>query len=441
MPPRTWNTLFKQGSVFLLFAAFVLCGFFTYRDAQADDLASSYIGCRLVATGNASHLYAYDPEDFASVGDKAWEEAADQGGFTSFQHPYVQTPLWAYILRPVCGGQFAAFRHLFAGAALLAFAGCFWLTARFWAPSFLSPLAMGIALLCLWFSEPFRYAMLLVQTHVIFLLLTLASLILAERRRPGWAGLLLACAAAVKVTPAVLAVYWLLTRRWKAAAIMALWSAAVTAVTIATTGWSLFTVYLADLHRISRVMLLAFNNQSLTAWAMGHFYPGEVNQFNIMPLPTFVSLGSTALLLTLTVTGGLLDRRRLSDPATDQRPFGAMIALIAVTLCAPIAWTHYSIVLIAPLMLLWHEGRAGRSLWIMASVVAMVALNLRPLATNMEEGIMVHFMLVRSEFYAEVLCSVTLSTVVWPRWTDRTPEEHCPSARSRWCPGHLARMV
>ena len=179
--------------IWAILALFVVCGVVHYWDADGDDLSSSYVGCRLMATGNAAHLYSYDPHDFAAVGpDPAWQAAADWGSYDAFLHPYVQTPLWAYALRPMCGGKFAPFEHIFDALAMLSFAACFLLVARSWAPALWSPYAMAVAVLCLWFSEPFRYAMSLMQTHVLFLLLTLASLILAQREKPGWAGLLLA---------------------------------------------------------------------------------------------------------------------------------------------------------------------------------------------------------------------------------------------------------
>ncbi len=402
---RRWGTL-------AVLALFVLSAFIHYRDVDGDDLSSSYVGCRLMRTGNAAHLYSYDPIDFAAVGkDDAWQAQADFGGYDSFLHPYVQTPLWAYSLQPLCASSFETFKRRFTFASLLAFAACFWLIARFWAPVFLSPFTMAVAVLCLWLSQPFQYAMALMQTHVLFLLPVLAGLILAERRRPGWAGFLLALAAAVKITPAALVLYWALTRRWKAAASTIAWSLALVAITLLTTRAEVLP-YLADLHRISRVMLTAFNNQSLAAWWMGRFYPAEITTFKILPLPAALRIGSTALMVALTLAGGLLDRRRQAAHP-NLPPIGAMIALIGATLSAPIAWTHYFIILIAPLMILWSEGRKRRQTWLLAAVVLVLALNCRPLATNMGEGGDTRLTLIRSEFYAGTLALALLAALPW----------------------------
>ena len=164
------SVVWKSWAVWAVLALFAICGVVHYWNADGDDLSSSYVGCRLMATGNASHLYSYDPQDFAAVGpDPAWQAAADAAGYDAFLHPYVQTPLWAYALRPVCGARFAFFEHFFDVLTMLSFAACLLLVARNWAPVLWSPYAMAAVVLCLWFSEPFRYAMSLMQTHVLFL--------------------------------------------------------------------------------------------------------------------------------------------------------------------------------------------------------------------------------------------------------------------------------
>ncbi len=397
--------------VIALLALFAGLGVAHYWQDTGDDLASSYVGCRLLVTGNADHLYAYDPQNFAAVGyDDPWQTAADEGGFTGFLHPYVQTPLWAYALRPVCmRTNFATFDRIFAALMMFCFAGVIWSVAREWAPDLLNPYAVGLILLVLWFSEPFRYAMFLMQTHVLFMLLTLGALMLAERNRPGWAGLLLACATAVKITPGFLIIYWLLTRRWRAVLSMAAWSTVLWGVTLALAGPHLMATYLADLHRISRILLVSQNNQSFAAWCMRWFYPREeVFDIRILLLPTLVRAASMLLMLGCTVAGGVIDAR-LRGSGTRVAPIGAMMALVGATLFAPIAWTHYFIVLLAPLMVLLQEGRRLRSWWIVSMVLVGAALNLQPIAGNVEDGTLPRFSLLQSHFYSGVLCLGTLA--------------------------------
>ncbi len=401
----------RAWGITVVLLVFLAAGLTRYIHGTGDDLSASYIGCRLVATGQVGHLYAHDPENFSAIGnDTAWSEAAALGKFSGVLHPYVQTPLWAYALQPLCSRtSFPAFNGIFVGLTLLCFAGCVLLIARFWAPGLFHPLAIGVCLLWLWCSVPFQYAMFLTQTHVIFLLMICSSLVLAERRQPLAAGLLLACATAVKITPGVFVVYWLLTRRWKAAASMAAWSAALWGATIFTAGPRLAAEYRATLNAVSHVLLVSQNNQSFAAWWMSRFYaPDEVFDYQVFPLPHAIQLVGIALMLGCTILGGLIDRRRASAP-----PIGAMMTLVAATIFAPIAWTHYFVILLGPLMILAQQSWRLRSWTLAGLALAIAALNLQPFAGDVQNGDIGSLALVRGHFLAGVLALIALAIAAW----------------------------
>ena len=423
---RPWMTA-------LVLAVFVAAGLLRFWGETGEDLASSYVGCRLVATGHTGVLYAFDAENFANVGDLtgAWERLGSAGGFHGYLHPYVQTPLWAYALQPLCNHTgFAVFEHVFLALVLLSLAGVVWLVGRYWTPAVFHPGAIALILLGLWFSQPFVYAMFLMQTHALFFFLMVAGLVLAERsgdRWGGavWAGLAVACAAAVKLTPILLVVYWLLTRRWKAALSTVVWSAALMGLTLAAVGPALTGAYLQSLHRVSQVLLVAQNNQSFAAWVMARFYgPDEVFDINSLPLPSAVRIGSTLLMLLSTLGGGWLDRRAgrrgdrqaASPPQITVPPLGAMMTLIALTIFAPIAWTHYFIVLVAPVMVLLQAARSLRGRWrvgVIVPLVALVALNYPPLATAVLTMDIGDYAVVRGQFFSGVLALLALGIAGW----------------------------
>ena len=417
--------------ILLILAVFVAAGTFRFWNETGEDLSSSYIGCRLVATGHTGVLYSYDAENFANVGDLtgAWKQLADAGGFHGYLHPYVQTPLWGYGLQPLCNHtDFRTFEHVFLILVLLSLAGVVWLVGRYWTPWVFHPVAIALLLLGLWFSQPFGYAMYLMQTHALFFFLTVLALVLAEREQAAsgrwWfaaaAGLALACAAAVKLTPIVLVLYWLLTGRWRAALSAVLWSALLFGVTLAAVGPGVTAAYLESLHRVSRVLLVAQNNQSFAAWVMGRFYPpDEVFDINSLPLPAAVRLGSTALMLACTAAGGWLDRRiagRAPGPAprgTAFPPVGAMVALIALTVFAPIAWTHYFILLIAPVMVALQAMRSRRRWWPLAALVPAALLNFPPLATQVLTMDISDYAVVRGQFFSGILILAVLGAAGW----------------------------
>ncbi len=405
----------------IVLAIFVFAGAHRYWFQTGDDLASSYVGCRLVASGQSAHLYSYDPASFDEIGDDdMWQDVADQGRTQANLHPYVQTPLWAYALQPLCTRvYYVTFDRIFNVLSMLSFAGCIWLTARYWARSLFNVYGVAVVALLVYFSVPFQYSMYLMQTHILFIIMTVGALILAEKERPISAGFLLAAAASVKITPGFLVLYWLMTRRWKAAGSMVVWSAMLWGLTVSWGGRALMHVYLADLQRVSHVLLLYQNNQSFAAWVMGRFYPyDEVYDIFIHPLPTSVRLASSILTLGITLGGGLIDRQRFTrDPRAV--PLGALMALVAATAFAPIAWTHYSIILIPPLMVIAHENRALRSWWVWGSLLLIIALNYQPLASDVVKGLIGRWSLLRGHFYAYVLTILMLGLLAWFRATRR----------------------
>ena len=407
--------------ILVLLVLFVALGLRVWWNADAEDLASSFVGCRLLAEGHPEALFNYDPDNFPGIGPgHIWQDFAVRGHFNGFIHPYVQTPLWGWGLQPLCTRvNFPVFSRIFCLLVMASFAGALWFIARYWAPTLFHPLPVAVILVGLWASQPFQYAMFLMQTHALFFFLAIASLILAERNRPAAAGFLLASAAAVKVTPIFLVLYWLLTRRLRAAAWAVGWSAVLMAATVWAVGPHLVGTYFADLQRISRVLLVAENNQSLAAWWMGHYHPeDDVFDADIFPLPTPVRLTSMALTLGFTALGGWLDRPRPTlrgEAAAARPPIGAMMALVAATIFAPIAWTHYSVILVAPLMVLVDQARRRRSWAIGAWAIVIALLNYPPLASDIIPMDLGTYALLRGQFYAGVLALAGMGYLWWDR--------------------------
>jgi uncharacterized membrane protein len=361
---------------------FTVLGVALHWQATGADLASSYYGCRLLATHKASHLYSRDPADYGSVADPVWTQLARATGFPAVKrlHPFVQIPLWAWSLEPLCTRvDFPRFNQLFLCFVSFCLSAAIWLIARYWASRTCNPL--WIAAICLVLSSSTAYAntMALTQTQVLFVLLTIAALVLAEDKRPILAGLLLASAAAVKITPGLLVIYWLLVRQQRAAVNFAGFSLLLAGLSVLTTGWAVNLAYLHNLGQISNMLLVSSNNQSLAAWWMGPSYPySETLAWHALPLPGLVKLTSAFLSIASVVAGGLLDRRaRMSGIA--RPPYGAAFALLGATVFATIAWDHYFVLLILPLMLLLDAclGRASLLFRVVlaASIVVVVRLN------------------------------------------------------------------
>jgi hypothetical protein len=407
--------------VLFVLLIFVLVAFLRNLHVAGSDLTPSYLACRIMVDGEQSHLYNHDPVLFNHLSDPAWTAAAVEGGIGAVSNvpPYVQTPLWAYSLEPLCTHlSYARFVKLFLFLELMCFAAVLWIIARYWAPRLFHPLWLAGICLCLYTTETFQYALALAQTHIFFFLLSVLALLLARSRHHGWAGFLLALAAAVKITPGFLLIYWLMTRRWKAALSFTISSVLLLGITVLLTSRTVTGDYFHEISATSNVLLVAFNNQSLAAWWMGHFYPrSELFVWHILRLPPVMKIASTLLSLISAAVGGLMDRDSALE-RTGFRPYGAAVAIVGTMIFAPIAWSHYSIVLLLPVMLLLDVNRDHRTRLAIVFALVILALNLYPLAYravlmhSFQPGFLHHkeVSITRSQFFAGVL---SLAAMGW----------------------------
>ena len=402
--------------VALLLTLFAFAGAWQFWQAVGEDLSSSYVGCRILAAGEGAHLYAHDPVWFNVVRDPVWNSIAAKANFAPLNllHPYVQAPLWAYSLQPLCTRtNFHTFCHLFVLLAMLCTAGTLWLVARYWIPVLFHPAWIFLLCVALSFADPFRYAMFLTQTHILYIFLTVLALVLAQKERPLWAGLTLALAAFVKITPGFLLIYWLLSRRYKASFSFVGFSVLLVALTLLLTGPALFLAYLHELSGVSNVLLVAFNNQSLAAWWMGRHYPAsDLFDWRIHPLAPLVKRVSLSLSVLCGVLGGMMDRNQ-PQSGTTYPPYGALLTTVGCTMFASIAWSHYYILLIIPIMFLLGAMYKGQPVLWGGLAMILYALNLYPVAYGSILHLHKIHSIARSEFYSGVVCLLVLVLLRW----------------------------
>jgi hypothetical protein len=389
----TGTPVLQRLALYLIFIAYAVIGF---RNAPGDDLSSSYVGCGLLAAGRGEHLYDFHPDLFSVVDTPAWVSAAADAGFAGVLHPYVQTPLWAWMLQPVCSHMtFGAFAVIFLCIGAVSLAAMIEIVARSWAGNFLRPLPLSFLLLATAISTPFQYAMWLMQTHALFLALTVLALALAERGRAVTPGALLAAACAVKITPGFLLLYWLAGGRFRAAFWFVVFSLVLAAMTVAVAGPDLMLAYVQSMRRVSNVLLVAYNNQSLAAWLGSS---SEVGDWRMLPLPAALKLTSLAAAIIGVALSGWMSRRHAWRGAS------VGVALISITICTPIAWTHYFVSLIPAVMVLTN----ARGVWPLAIAVAAFVLNARPIAIDPIDPDFGSIAIVRSHFFSAIILMVVL---------------------------------
>lgn len=388
-----------------LYGLFVAYGLYRFVNGLGEDLSSSYLACLLISNGEGAHIYDHDDEYFDVVGAQPWLNVARHAQFFDFFHPYVQTPLWAWSLLPLCKSvSFPVFKFIFLVVALASLAATIEATARVWAPKFLEPIKTAILLLAVSASYPYQYSIWLGQTHALFIFLTVAALLLAEAERPVWAGLLLALACAVKITPGFIFLYWLCGGRGRAALWFAVFSGALLGLTIAAVGWDLTMAYVESMRRVSDVLLVSFNNQSLAAWLGGIGQPlAEVMEWRMFPLSPTLKHASLALLALGVALAGRLSR------APGASGVSASLALICMTIFSPLAWSHYFIILIPAAMVLLNSGER----LLVAATIVVLALNIGPLAMDPVGQQSWSVTLIRSHLLSG---AIAIAALVWLGW-------------------------
>lgn len=419
----------KKLWVSLVLFVFVVVGVGRHLHVYGDDLSSSYLGCRVLAAGHAQHLYSHSSTNFTDVDDPLWTQIAMSSGFSKedYLHRYVQTPLWAYGLEPLCQHMsYRPFCHLFLVLIMLCTAGTIWLVARYWTTRLFHPGWIALVCVSLYATQPFKYALHLVQTHMIFVFLTVLAIVLADAKKNVWAGLSLALAAIVKLTPGFLVLYWLLARRQKSAWSFVAWCAAFACISYLALGPSLLLAYIHNLSETSRVLLVAFNNQSFAGFLMGRRHPAEeLFTWRIYPLPALIKAISFLLVLATSVIGGLLDRNA-TQGSPSSPPYGAVFAVLGATMFTPIAWTHYYVLLVIPLMLLLDRANLRRGMVWVALALLIWLLNIYPISFEAVLMVYKQHSIARSQFYAGAIALAALAGLRWASIgrAGRSAQEH-----------------
>lgn len=394
---------------------FSLIGWLLWRSSPGDDLSSGYIACRLLAQGESEALYVHHPALFHVVNDPRWTATALKAGFSGFLHPYVQTPLWAAALLPLCTTlSFPIFSSIFVLIACLSTAFIILLAIRPVQNRVGQAVIAAIVFIWLSCSAPYQYSLFLAQTHALLMLLAIAAFFLERCNRPFSGGALLAVAAAVKITPVFFILYWVLTGRWKAAIASLIGITALTAASFALTGVSLNLAYFSELQRISTVLLVAFNNQSFAAAVMGVTYRQYIASWEILPLPALFKVLSPSLSVGCVALAALFQRRGASGTLV------LSVVLLSATLFSPIAWTHYFFILAVPVVALLADSLERRHVWPAGAAVLIMVLCIPPIAVDAVSAQPSAFGLTRSVFLAGLVGLISCVWIGLRRSTERS---------------------
>ncbi|MBI3449467.1 MAG: DUF2029 domain-containing protein [Acidobacteria bacterium] len=345
-----------KGLVFALVAAYACAHFATARlpwdvaqsPIRGSDLSSYYTAARLVSEGRASSLYDVAPGD-TILGDATsgpYREAGVAAGIER-QHYYIYPPFFALAFLPLGALSFAAVMNVWLALDLALLAAFLALYIRGHREITGSEAAFAVTVCCFEFL-PMIWAMAVGQTSLLVLVLLTGTLLAWRRGSDRAAGALLGLAVAIKLTPALLSVFFW----WRGKRTIAIVSLGVflltQAISIAALGWAPHRAFFFDVVPQMAAGTSYFLNQSLTGFFDRLLTSDDIREVALAASPAARALSLLAGALLAAFTAGRLRRSRPSAPLADELQFGAVILL--TLLLSPISWTHHYLLAVLPIL-------------------------------------------------------------------------------------------
>jgi hypothetical protein len=344
---------------FIIVCAFGILILPQFLGHWASDLAAVYIAGHMIATGQDALVYAADLGFFGGT-PASWATLVAQmndQGLPAF--PYIYPPLWAELLSPLTQRLTPQqFFDLFGLVHTAAFCGSAWLAAKIARPSHMR-FDLFICIVCMlaYFTTPLQAAGLITQPTMITTFLTLLAVERLQAGRAASAGVALALAAAIKLTPAAFALVFLIDRNWRALAAFAV-AGSLLALICFVASPALSLQFLQQLPDVSQYSMVAKVNVSLI--------PALTSLSSILGLTPTLDMSRNAVLLgpglyelprwitfapKLMLLVSLILTWRIMAPAPPalRRAGATLLIALILPLFGPLGWLHYYVL---PLLML-----------------------------------------------------------------------------------------
>jgi alpha-1,2-mannosyltransferase len=330
------------GAAVLFAKAFVV----DYWDYDASDLEPIVVGGMLLERGQADHLYDHDRRAFNRLDSEPHVAAARELGIRSDARPYVMPPAIAVVAQPFTGVSYGVLGRLLLIANLLAALAAILLLDRHFGLGLATPLGGAAVLVFLHQLEPMRAAAELGQTTPLVLLAIVGAFVLDARDRQIGAGLALAFATTVKLTPGLLIVPLIVARRWRALTAFAAATVAMLVIGLIGAGASTTGTWIERMAELSMQSFPAFNNQSLGGFLLRFERPmTEIFSWKLFTLAPAYRIGSFALLAAGIAACVWIQRRVRPEVRRDLMWSVCIVLVLAVP---SISWNHYYLYLLLP---------------------------------------------------------------------------------------------
>ena len=325
----------------------------------------------LVLQGQPSDLRVYRAGGYAWLHDVGLY-SSDFFGLTDGLHlPFVYPPLAAVLFAPMTAVPWPLIQLLFTAAGMAALAVTAYIAARrIYGRTSLAPLVATLVTACWLLFEPSRETVSWGQVNLILMGMVAADCLLPRTRWPR--GVLLGLAAAIKLTPAVFGLYFLLRRQYKAAG--------VSAASFAGFGLIGFALAPADSVRFwtdklfdDRVGIGYYANQGVRA---------VLHRFDLA-VATELTLWAVAACGLLVLA--LVAARRAVH--ANQHVTAVLAIAVWSLLSSPISWSHHWVWIVVAAVALPHVlARSGPVTWCLVAGAMLVFVTGPPQLGSVEPG-------------------------------------------------------
>ena len=203
----------------------------------------------------------------------------------------------------------------------------------------------------------------------LLLLLTMAWLA-ARTGRAGIGGLLIGLAAAIKLFPAFLALYFLVRRQGRGLAGIAVGFVSLNAITVAVLGWQCFPDYVTHVLPTLDQFRDWWVNASLAGFWCKLF---DARSGYVIPVWQNPPLAKAGIFLSSALVCGLCGWKIFRAREHSQQDVAFGVCMLAMMLVSPITWDHYFLLLLLPMAIFWVHAGNSRKRWVLLAAVLLLA--------------------------------------------------------------------
>lgn len=344
-----------------LWAAFALQ---TYWNSFPYDLSAIYFASYFFGTGGYDLLYAAPEGFFGEATTPAWlAEMARHGYHDELTFAYIYPPLWAALLGPLAANlEPSSFFNAIYVIHIAMIAGMILLWYRISKARLPLSVFVAIGVLICFTSSIVVVALIHNQPQITISFLVVFALERYLSGRQVSAGLLLGLAGAIKITPILLVLLFLLDGGRKAAAVAIATSAGLALLSLLLAGPDLHWQFVSQLQVVSsKIALMNVNyNLEVLFYEIAHLLTGDgswlgktpdgVFRHMVLEEPGWLKL---PILASFVLFLGISYRTTCHLEQRDKLILQFAAMWIILSLCGPLGWNHYfvPIALMIPAML------------------------------------------------------------------------------------------